>query len=376
MNKEINLNKIILGIETSCDDTSIAIIQGETGLSKVRPTILAQELFSQETIFGQWGGIVPEIAARNHLEKIAPLLKSVLDKANLNYSDIDLIGVTTNPGLLGPLLTGLNAAKTFALVHEKPILPVNHLYAHLEAIHLTEQVSYPYLGLLVSGGHSLYLLVKDREDIQIIGSTIDDAAGEAFDKGGKILGLGYPAGRIIDELAKTGNEKAYSFPIALRDSKDSRLSFSGVKTSVRDFLNKNPQFDCNGLNPEQYPIEINDICASYQAAIVGALKLKLKYAYKKALELLGEDFKNPLPLVLGGGVACNSKLRSVIKDSYQNNGPVHLVSPSFCTDNGAMIANYTLRNFDKKISFPESLELDAGGRFIKKTALYKKGKHL
>ncbi len=345
------MKKIVLGIETSCDDTSVGILSHENG----RPEVLAHKTFGQEEILRTWGGVVPEIAARNHLQKIVPLLETTTEKANIQLKDIDLIGVTSVPGLLGPLLTGLNAAKTMAMIAQKPIMPVNHLYAHLEAIHLTDDVQYPYVGLLISGGHSIFFLVKSRQEFQVLGSTIDDAAGEAFDKGGKLMGLGYPAGKIIDDIAKEGNPCAYEFPIGLKSSADCRLSFSGLKTSMRVFLEKNPS-----IAHDQESQEFKDLCASYQNAIVSALKLKTRYAYKKIVEL---GYSKNLPLVVGGGVACNSAIRNSLIKTYQN---VKFVDPRYCADNGAMIANYALLNIDRAIPFPECLDLDARGRFINK----------
>jgi len=349
--------KTVLGIETSCDDTSIAILRGDFEKLDQQPEILAFESFTQETLLAEWGGVVPEIASRNHLDKIVPLLKSVIKKAGVELPEIDLIGVTTFPGLLGPLLTGLNAAKTVSMVHKTSVVPVNHLFAHLEAIHLTEHVEYPYLGLLVSGGHSLYAIVHDATNMEILGSTIDDAAGEAFDKGGKLAGLGYPAGRIIDDLSKKGDPKKYEFPIGMRGSADCNLSYSGVKTSLRQFLEKNPEH----LVKEDTILEQKhfDMCASYQHAIVSALKLKMKYALKATREKMGRD----LPIVVGGGVACNSYLRETLTKSFKN---VSFVSPKYCTDNGAMIANYALRTSATSVAYPESLTLDARSRFIKK----------
>lgn len=340
---------IVLGIETSCDDTSIAILKKDSDQTE----ILSHFSFSQVQILERWGGVVPEIAARHHLAKLRPLLIEALEHAKLKLDDIDYIGVTTNPGLLGPLLTGLNTAKSIALICEKPIIAVNHLYAHLEAIHLTEEISYPYLGLLISGGHSLYLLVEDKETFKILGSTIDDAAGEAFDKGGKLLGLGYPAGQIIDDRAKKGDPQKYSFPIGLKASADARLSFSGLKTALRVFIENNPTL----IEDEN---ELNNICASYQKAIVDALCLKLKYAFKKVKEQYNI---HGLPLVVGGGVACNSAIREAIQKKYKNS---HFVAPKFCTDNGAMVANYALRIHEKAVAFPDCLMTDARGRFIDK----------
>jgi N6-L-threonylcarbamoyladenine synthase len=297
----------------------------------------------------KWGGVVPEIAARNHLEKITPLLESALLKAAVTLSDIDLVAVTTHPGLLGPLLTGINCAKTIALLNELPIASINHLYAHLEAIHLTETVNYPYLGLLVSGGHSLYLLVTSPNDFEILGNSIDDAAGEAFDKGGKLMGLGYPAGKIIDEMATSGDPKKYTFPISMLDSGDATLSFSGVKTALRNFLEAHP--DKN--------FKIEDVCASYQYAIVSALTKKCQTALDMAFKRYGRD----LPIVVGGGVACNSALRKSLKEIFKE---VSFVSPQYCTDNGAMIANYALRTYHHTLAFPDCLLLDAKNQFVSK----------
>lgn len=339
---------IVLGIETSCDDTSIAILKKEENQTE----ILSHFSFSQEEILKKWGGVVPEIAARHHLEKLKPLLIESLESAQIKINEIDYIGVTTHPGLLGPLLTGLNTAKTLSIMTEKPIVAVNHLFAHLEAVHLTNEVSYPYLGLLISGGHSLFLLVEDQHTFKVLGSTIDDAAGEAFDKGGKLLGLGYPAGKIIDDLAKKGDANKYQFPIGLKSSADARLSFSGLKTALRVFIENNPEL----INETELP----HICASYQKAIVEALALKLKYAFKTVKEKYSI---NKLPLVVGGGVACNSAIREKLQSKYQDS---FFVEPKYCTDNGAMIANYASRIADKAVAFPECLMTDARGRFIDK----------
>ena len=350
---------LVLGIETSCDDTSVCLLKGQSGIYGSFPQVLAHNAFSQETMLSKWGGVVPEIAARNHLEKIAPLLEQTFKEAALKPSDIDLIAVTTNPGLLGPLLTGINAAKAMSLLHHKAIFPVNHLYAHLEAVHLTEKVGYPYLGLLVSGGHSLYLLVRSPSEFEMLGTTIDDAAGEAFDKGGKLMGLGYPAGRLIDELAKKGEKTRFKFPIGLRSPGNADLSFSGVKTSLRLFLEENPGYFCQDKeNPNQ---DHFDVCASYQECIVAALSLKLGYAVKIAKEKYSLSH---LPIVVGGGVACNSALRERLQKDCKS---IYFVKPSFCTDNGAMIANYGLRRADEAITFPECLELDAKERFLDKS---------
>lgn len=347
--------KIVLGIETSCDDTSVALLRAREGQ---RPEVLGLRYFGQEEILRRWGGVVPEIAARNHLMKLRPLLEEVFADTELTPAQVDLIGITTHPGLLGPLLTGLNAAKSLSLIHQTPILPVNHLYAHLEAIHIDQEVNYPYLGLLVSGGHSLFMLVRGPKDFEVLGTTIDDAAGEAFDKGGKLMGLGYPAGKLIDEIAKKGDPTFIDFPIGLKKSADANLSFSGLKTSLRNWIETHPQIDL-ACDKET----LAHVCASYQSAIIRALDLKLRYAFKQAREITA---LKELPLVLGGGVACNSGLREHLQKKYRD---VYLVTPRYCTDNGAMIANYALRTSEDKIPYPECLGLDARGRFINKTEM-------
>jgi N6-L-threonylcarbamoyladenine synthase len=355
-----NDNKLILGIETSCDDTSVCILRGTSDLDNWElPEVLAMKSFDQDEFLAEWGGVVPELAARNHLAKLAPVLEAIFKEAGIEAQDLDLIGITTHPGLLGPLLTGLNAGKTLSLLYKIPLNPINHLYAHLEAIHLTEKVAYPYLGLIVSGGHSMFVLAEGPTEFEMIGTTIDDAAGEAFDKGGKLMGLDYPAGRIIDEKAKMGDPKAYSFAVGLKTSKNCNLSYSGTKTSLRFFLEQNPGFS-----------DWDNLCASYQFAIVEALRLKSTFAR----DIAKQRFKKTLPLVIGGGVACNSHLREVMQMEHEQ---VHIVAPKYCTDNGGMIANYALRTLKKNaIPYPECLMIDAFGRFLSKEdkkAFSKKG---
>lgn len=345
--------KLILGIETSCDDTSVCLLEHDKAGPWPRSKILFHESFSAEKLLAKWGGIVPEIAARNHLYKLSPLLERAFEVTKLTPKDLHLIGVTSLPGLLGPLLTGLHAAKTLAMLYELPMVGVNHLFAHLEAIHLTEEVSYPYLGLLVSGGHSMFFLVKSPTDFEVLGTTIDDAAGEAFDKGGKLMGLSYPAGREIDDLAKKGDIKRFPFPIGLEGDKRPCFSFSGLKTSLRLFLENHPH-----IRPGQgaeHSQDFLDLCASYQEAIVSALSKKTKLAYK----VLGKK----MPLVLGGGVAANSALRKRLGEEFSS---VHFVRPMFCTDNGAMVAHYAALVQDEALPFPECLKLDASARYINK----------
>ncbi len=341
----------ILGIETSCDDTSVAIYANGNELSHVS--------FSQIDILEKWGGVVPEIAARNHLVKIPALVDQALQNADIKLSEITLVGVTTQPGLAGPLLTGLAAAKTIALLNKIPILPVNHLYAHLEAIHITEKVSYPYFGVLISGGHTLFLYVKDPNTFDIVGSTIDDAIGEAFDKAGKMLGLGYPAGAKIDKIAQKGNDKSIIFPSPLSTRKDCMMSFSGLKTAIRKKIDEYPELLLKNKTPEQEQF-FCDVVSSFQKSLIKHLHSKFKVAYNQIVE---EKQMNNLPIVIGGGVACNSKVRQVFSQSHKN---IHFVAPQYCADNGAMIANYTSRVHQQAIPFPDCLSLDIRGKFIEK----------
>ncbi|MBT3981198.1 MAG: tRNA (adenosine(37)-N6)-threonylcarbamoyltransferase complex transferase subunit TsaD [Bacteriovoracaceae bacterium] len=358
-------DRYVLGIETSCDDTSLCILRGTPGIWESSPEILFHQSYGQDEILAPYGGVVPEIAARNHLKKMTPLIKDAMKKSQLALSDIDLLAVTTHPGLMGPLLTGICGAKTLSLMSELPIVPINHLFAHLEAIHLESAISYPYIGLLVSGGHTMNVLVKGQFEFEIISSTIDDAAGEAFDKGGKLLGLGYPAGRIIDQIAVYGDDRKFSFPIGLKNKNRINLSFSGVKTSLRyaidaletKLLVKRDPSTKKLLSAQEQPQLLKDICASYQKAIVDALIYKLK----QALECHPTLAQN---IVVGGGVASNGLLRKSLVENFSG---VHIVPPKYCTDNAAMVAGLGLRQYEKQIAFPECLEIDGFSKFIKKS---------
>ncbi len=332
---------IVLGIESSCDETSLSLLDS-TKPEKIIKTLT----YSQIELYENWGGVVPEIASRSHLEKIYPLYTELLKETKINEEEIDLIGVTSYPGLLGPLLTGINLAKSISLYRKTPVFPVNHLFAHIEAIHLTEEVSYPYIGCIISGGHSLIVLVKSSFDISIVASTFDDAAGEAFDKGGKLLGLDYPSGKEIDNLSKNGNRDFIKFPRGLSKEKENKnMSFSGVKSALRRYLENN-QVDKNSE-------EFKNICASYQEAIIDTFLNKLR--------LVNKEYN--LPIVFGGGVACNSRLREKANIQYKETFFVH---PKYCTDNAAMIANYAFLNHQEAYQYPESLIIDAKSRYIDK----------
>ncbi|WP_408099163.1 tRNA (adenosine(37)-N6)-threonylcarbamoyltransferase complex transferase subunit TsaD [Peredibacter sp. HCB2-198] len=341
--------RIILGVETSCDDTSLCILEVDNHTSK----ILSLNSFNQDFLLMKWGGVVPELAARSHVKALPPLLDVTFKEAGISPEDITEVAVTTHPGLVGSLLTGINLAKTFAMMRNLPIVPVNHLFAHLEAIHLTEEVSYPYLGLLVSGGHTAFMWVKGPNEMDVLGNTLDDAAGEAFDKGGKLLGVGYPAGRIIDDLAKTGDKDKYDFPISYMRDRPGKMSFSGLKTALR--------VKVQSIQPEEVKAELPHLCASYQEAIVQSLRVKADEIIEKILEKKVNGFTTPI--VIGGGVACNSRLREVFKQRYKN---VHVVKPIYCTDNAGMVANWAGRVPDLQVPFPECLSLDARSRYVEK----------
>ncbi len=344
------MKKIILGIETSCDDTSICLLESDASGEQ----ILSLNSYSQDFMLNKWGGVVPEIAARSHVKAIPPLIQISLKEAGISLDQISHIAVTTHPGLVGSLLTGINLAKSIALLHELPIIPVNHLFAHLEAIHLSEKISYPYLGLLVSGGHTAFLEVHGPNELRTLGTTLDDAAGEAFDKGGKLLGVGYPAGRIIDEISQQGGDpKKFSFPISYLRDRPGKMSFSGLKTALRVCLEK--------MSKEQIQAELPHLCASYQEAIVQSLRIKTEEVIEKILNTKVKNFS--LPIVVGGGVACNSRLREVMTKNFNH---VHFVQPIYCTDNAGMIANWAARALTQEISFPDCLEIDARSRFLEK----------
>lgn len=317
------------------------------------PKILSLNSYSQDFILKKWGGVVPELAARSHVKAIPPLLEVGFREAKLTAEDVTEVAVTTHPGLVGSLLTGINLAKTFALMMKLPIVPVNHLYAHLEAIHLTETVPYPYLGLLVSGGHTAFMWVKGPDQMEIIGNTLDDAAGEAFDKGGKLLGVGYPAGRIIDELATQGDALKFSFPISYMRDRPGKMSYSGLKTALRVKLEK--------MTDEEVASSMADLCASYQEAIVQTLRIKTEEVIVK---ILNQDLKSfTTPIVIGGGVACNSRLQQVMQNTFRQ---VHVVKPIYSTDNAGMIAHWAALVPQNRVQYPQCLELDAQSRFVEK----------
>ncbi len=305
----------ILGIESSCDDTSIAILDDEKVLVN---------LISSQHFHSKYGGIVPELASRAHLEVIYPLLIDALNQSSLTIEEIDAIAVTTNPGLVGSLIVGSNFAKGLSIKYNIPIVPVNHIEGHIYSGNLQDDIlQFPLISLVVSGGHTAIFKVNSFSDYELVGSTIDDAAGEAFDKIAKLMGKTYPGGPIIDKLAKIGNPKKYDFPRSMKMKDNFNFSFSGLKTSVRYFIEKNFP---NGLSEEDLP----DIAASAQQAIIDILVYKTINAVKK------NNIKN---IVIGGGVSANTLLRAEFK-KYENQGyKIVIPDMEYCLDNAAMIAN-------------------------------------
>ncbi len=306
----------LLGIETSCDETSAAVVRLDDGL-----TLLSDVTARQEEVHERWGGVVPELASRRHLETLLPVVKESLSRAGVQYGDLGAVAVTSRPGLIGSLIVGVNAAKAIAWAQGIPLIPVNHLEAHLAAVTLEGAVlEWPCLGLIISGGHtSLYEIHDDWREFRPIGHTRDDAAGEAFDKGARLLGLPYPGGPNVARLAAQGNPQAVDFPRALpgRDTLD--FSFSGLKTSIHTWLQKHP------ITEAQMP----DVCASLQEAIVDALVAKSVQAVRD---------RRCRNLVVAGGVAANQRLREKLQSALPEYCRLHVPSPQFCTDNGAMIA--------------------------------------
>ncbi len=305
---------IVLGVETSCDDTAAAVL--EDGRS-VRANLVS----SQDAVHAPYGGIVPEMASRQHIRTIQPMVDRALEQAGVTAGDLDGLAVTYGPGLTGSLLVGLSFVKGWSFRSGIPYVGVNHLEAHVLSIFLEKEVAFPYLALVASGGHTLLYMVRAVGEYDHLGGTLDDAAGEAYDKVAKMMGLGFPGGRVIDDLARQGDPRAVAFPRArLRTPYD--FSFSGLKTSVWHYLT------CK--RPDHWREELADIAASFQEAVVDMLIAPTL----RAVEEFG--IKN---IVLGGGVAANSRLRAKLAEKAgEVEAELHCPSLRFCTDNGAMVA--------------------------------------
>jgi N6-L-threonylcarbamoyladenine synthase len=316
---------VILGVETSCDETAVALVTRDGVL---RSSVVA----SQAELHARYGGVVPEVASRRHLELLAPALAEALVRAEATLDEVEQVAVTRGPGLIGALLVGVSAAKALAWSRRLPLVPVDHLHGHVAALYLEpDPVEPPFLCLLASGGHTLLLDVRDHSTFRVIGTTLDDAAGEAFDKGARLLGLGYPGGAALDRLAQGGDAEAFEFPVARVSGFD--FSFSGVKTALLYAVRK--------LDADQLERGRADLAASYQRAIVRAL-------VERTLAAVKETGARRIAVV--GGVAANSELRSAIPEAF-------LAPPELCTDNAAMIASAA--RYAPAIPFPEYLALDA-----------------
>ena len=309
---DVDANTIILGIETSCDETAAAVVMGGGD-------VLSSVVATQLDIHERFGGVVPEVASRAHLEQITPVIDEALRRAGIGPERIDAVAATVGPGLVGALLVGVSAAKSMALVLDRPFVGVNHLEAHLYAALLDDpHVEFPMLFVLVSGGHTLFVAMQSPDSFDVVGQTIDDAAGEAFDKVARYLGLGFPGGPAIDRAARDGNPEAIEFPRAmLRDGFD--VSFSGVKTAVINHVRRHPQ------------VSSFDVAASFQRAVVEVLVSKARAA---------ADGIAARTIALGGGVAANSELRTAMERACAQDGRrIVLPSREMCTDNAAMIAS-------------------------------------
>ena len=316
---------MILGIETSCDETAAALVD-DAGM--IHASIVA----SQDDLHAEYGGVVPEIASRRHLELIAPVLRETLARAGATLDDVDRVAVTQGPGLIGALLVGLSAAKAVAWARRLPLVPVDHLRGHVASLYLQpEPLEPPFLCLLASGGHTLLLDVRGYREHRLLGTTLDDAAGEAFDKGARLLGLGYPGGREIDRLAREGDPAAYDFPVARVPGLD--FSFSGLKTALL--------YAVRDLAPDELEERRADLAASYQRAIVRALVGRVHEAAEQA----GRS-----RVAVVGGVAANSELREALPGAAF--APLPL-----CTDNAAMIASAA--RYEEPVAYPGYLGLDA-----------------
>lgn len=302
---------IILAVESSCDETSVALV-------KDGKEILSHVVLSQMDIHAIYGGVVPEIASRNHIVHMTRVFEQALLEAKVEIKDIDLVAVTKGPGLIGSLLVGINAATTFAFAHQKPLIGVNHLVGHIYAANIEKELKFPALALLVSGGHTELIYMKDHMEFKLLGTTMDDAVGEAYDKVARTLGLSYPGGPIVDKLAALG-EDTYHLPRPYLDKAAYNFSFSGLKSAVINLVHNAEQ-----RNEE---IRVNDMCASFQASVLDVLIEKTKHA---ADEL---DVKQ---IILAGGVAANRGLRGRIVKEIPD---LEILIPpmKYCTDNAAMI---------------------------------------
>ena len=317
---------IVLGIESSCDETAAALVND-------KKEILSSVVLTQSE-HKNFGGVVPEIAARSHLEHIDEIIEETFKKAHLTPADIDAVAVAGGPGLIGGVTVGVMAGKALSLALDKPFIAVNHLEGHALTARLNSDVEYPYLLLLTSGGHCQILIVNGVGNFKRLGTTIDDAAGEAFDKVAKMLGLGYPGGPIIEKMASLGDENRFVLPRPLHNSPDCNLSFSGLKTAVRKIIESYAE-DGKLEHAILRKQDVADICACFQKAATDCLLHKLK----KAISIFKSECPTGKHIVVAGGVAANIYLRTKLEELASSTGLVFAAPPiKFCTDNGVMIA--------------------------------------
>ena len=316
---------LILGIETSCDETAAAVVARD---AEGKGEILSNVVLSQLKDHAPYGGVVPEIAARAHVNHLDRLIAQAMSESGLDYSELDGVAATAGPGLLGGVIVGLTMAKAIALASGKPLIAVNHLEGHALTARLLQHVEFPYLLLLISGGHTQFQVVEGVGKYHRLGTTIDDALGEAFDKVAKLLGLGYPGGPQVEQLARRGNPQRFDLPRPLKGRKDGNFSFSGLKTAVREVVN-----NLGSLTDQ----DVADVCASFEAAVAETMADRLKMAVH-LFRAAHPDVENPA-LIVAGGVAANQKLKSVFERAAAVHG-LQLIVPSakLCTDNAAMIA--------------------------------------
>jgi N6-L-threonylcarbamoyladenine synthase len=328
--------RVILALETSCDDTCAAVV-GDDG--RIRSNVVA----SQGLLHERYGGVVPEVASRRHLELVDAVTADALEKANAELDEVGTVAVTRGPGLIGALLVGLSSAKALAAERRLPLAPVDHLHGHVVASTLGDDpIEPPYLCLVASGGHTFLARVEEPSSYELLGQTLDDAAGEAFDKGARLLGLGYPGGPAIDRLAQEGDPRAFDFPRAAPGELD--FSFSGIKTALL--------YTLRDLAEAELEARKADLAASYQRAIVDALAGRVRAALER---------EGARRLAIGGGVAANSELRARIRELGRELGvPVWLPPLELCTDNAAMIAGAA--RFLTPLQYPNYLDLDAAAR--------------
>lgn len=325
---------VIFALETSCDDTCAAVVEGRRVLSNV--------VSSQAAFHERYGGVVPEVASRHHLEKVNAVVEAALAEAGAELAALEAVAVTRGPGLIGALLVGVATAKALAAAHRKPLVAVDHLHGHVAANFLEpEPLDPPFLCLVASGGHTLLAGVREPSGFEVLGQTLDDAAGEALDKAARLLGLGYPGGAAIDRLAREGDPGAFELPLAMARDPGLDFSFSGLKTAL--------VYRAKELGPGEVERRRADLAASFQRAVVGALTAKLERA------LRGGEWG---AVALGGGVAANSELRRRAGELCAERGlRLKLPPPELCTDNAAMIASAA--RFAEPVPYPAYLDYDA-----------------